>query len=106
MLDTIAGDTRTRSLRTLRPGGLLVSILPYGKDELDAEAQRLGVRAELLLVEADHAGMNAIADLVEQGALRPRVEATFTMPEIRKAHEAGETGRTTGKLVLVVRDDV
>ncbi|QRK94063.1 NADP-dependent oxidoreductase [Saccharopolyspora erythraea] len=106
VLDTIAGDTRTRSLRTLRPGGLLVSILPYGKDELDAEAQRLGVRAELLLVEADHAGMNAIADLVEQGALRPRVEATFTMPEIRKAHEAGETGRTTGKLVLVVRDDV
>lgn len=102
VLDTIGGETRTRSLRTLRSGGLLISILPMGKQELIAEADRLGVRAELLLVEADHAGMNAIAELVEKGTLRAEIAGTFPLSDAAKAHELGETGRTTGKLVLVV----
>lgn len=77
VLDTIAGDYRSRSLRTLRPGGLLVSILPYAGDELAAEAEELGVRAEILLVEADQAGMRAIADLVAKGQLRAEIAGTF-----------------------------
>jgi hypothetical protein len=41
-----------------------------------AEAARLGLRAEVILVEADQAGMAAIADLVTGGKLRPVVAAT------------------------------
>ncbi|MER7010067.1 NADP-dependent oxidoreductase [Saccharopolyspora sp. NPDC000359] len=103
VLDTIAGDYRSRSLRTLKPGGLLVSILPYGRDQLEAEAAELGVRAELLLVEADQAGMRAIADLVESGQLRAEIAGTFPLADAAKAHALGETGRTTGKLVLTAR---
>ncbi|WFB05728.1 NADP-dependent oxidoreductase [Streptomyces sp. LX-29] len=103
VLDALGGETRLRSLRTLRPGGLLVSILPHGAEGLSEEADRLGVRVELLLVEADHAGMTAIADLVESGRLRPTVAGTFPLAEAATAHALGETGRTTGKLVLVVR---
>lgn len=103
VLDTIAGDYRSRSLRTLRPGGLLVSILPYAKEELVAEAESLGVRAELLLVEADQAGMRAIADLVESGQLRAEIAGTFPLSDAAEAHALGETGRTTGKLVLTAR---
>ncbi|MGP4018014.1 NADP-dependent oxidoreductase [Saccharopolyspora sp. 5N708] len=103
VLDTIAGDYRSRSLRTLRPGGVLVSILPYGRDEIAAEADRLGVRVELLIVEADHAGMNAIRELVEAGRLRAEIAGVFPLAEAAKAHALGETGRTTGKLVLAVR---
>ncbi|GAB2957938.1 hypothetical protein GCM10023080_016980 [Streptomyces pseudoechinosporeus] len=54
------------------------------------------------VVEADRAGMQAIADLVETGALRARIEATFPLAEAAKAHALGETGRTTGKIVLTV----
>jgi NADPH:quinone reductase-like Zn-dependent oxidoreductase len=103
VLDTIGGDYRTRSLTTLRPGGLLVSILPTGTTELAEEAERLGVRGVEMLVEADHAGMNAIADLIATGKLRATIADTFPLAEAAKAHELGETGRTTGKLVLVVR---
>ncbi|WP_461059339.1 zinc-binding dehydrogenase [Streptomyces pseudoechinosporeus] len=46
--------------------------------------------------------MQAIADLVETGALRARIEATFPLAEAAKAHALGETGRTTGKIVLTV----
>ncbi|MEU6624218.1 NADP-dependent oxidoreductase [Streptomyces litmocidini] len=102
VLDPMSGDTRTRSLDVLRPGGTLVSLLPPTDPDESARAAAKGVRVETLLVEADHAGMNAIAALVASGALRPHVEAVFPLAEAAEAHTLGETGRTTGKLVLTV----
>ncbi|GAA3090823.1 NADP-dependent oxidoreductase [Streptomyces roseofulvus] len=102
VLDPLSGDTRSRSLDVLRPGGLLVSLLPGTDPEEAAKAAARGVRVETLLVEADHAGMNAVADLVASGALRAHVEAVFPLADAAKAHALGETGRTTGKLVLTV----
>ncbi|MEU8716198.1 MULTISPECIES: NADP-dependent oxidoreductase [unclassified Streptomyces] len=102
VLDTIGGDTSVASLRTLRPGGILVSILPVGSAELYDEAARRGVRAVRMLVDADRAGMRAVAGLVEEGKLRAAVAGTFPLADAAKAHEVGGTGRTTGKLVLVV----
>jgi NADPH:quinone reductase-like Zn-dependent oxidoreductase/predicted SnoaL-like aldol condensation-catalyzing enzyme len=107
VLDPISRDSaaRARSVAVLRPGGTLVSILPVPIDpaELAAIAGR-GIRYESLLVEADHGGMRAIAALVEAGALRAHVEATFPLAEAAKAHALGETGRTSGKIVLIVRE--
>ncbi|MGW0336378.1 NADP-dependent oxidoreductase [Streptomyces sp. NPDC003011] len=102
VLDTLGGETSVRSLRVLRPGGIVVSILPVGSDELRQEAERLGVRALRMLVDADRAGMRAIADLVEQGRLRPTIAGTFPLADAAEAHALGDTGRTTGKLVLTV----
>ncbi|WP_181807123.1 NADP-dependent oxidoreductase [Streptomyces shenzhenensis] len=102
VLDTIGGDTSTASLRVLRPGGIVVSILPVGSPELYREAERLGVRAVRMLVDADRAGMRAVAGLVEEGKLRATVAGTFPLADAAKAHELGGTGRTTGKLVLVM----
>ncbi|MFK4103330.1 NADP-dependent oxidoreductase [Streptomyces sp. NPDC019531] len=102
VLDTLGGETSMRSLRVLRPGGIVVSILPVGSDEFHEEAERLGVRAVRMLVDADRAGMNAIADLVEQGKLRATIAGTFPLAGAAEAHALGDTGRTTGKLVLVV----
>ncbi len=102
VLDPLSGDTRARSLDVLRPGGVLVSILPGGDPDEAAKAAARGVRVESLLVEADHAGMNAVAELAASGALRAHVEAVFPLAEAAKAHALGETNRTTGKIVLTV----
>ncbi|MFF9457902.1 NADP-dependent oxidoreductase [Streptomyces flaveolus] len=102
VLDTIGGETSLRSLRVLRPGGIVVSILPVGSEEFFEEAERLGVRAVRMLVDADRADMREIAGLVESGRLRATIERTFPLADAAQAHELGETGRTTGKLVLVV----
>ena len=102
VLDPLGGETRARSVGLLRPGGTLVSLLSGGTAEEEARAAERGVRTATMLVEADHAGMNAVADLVAAGALRPRVEATFPLAEAAAAHRLGETGRTTGKIVLEV----
>ncbi|SMQ21167.1 NADPH:quinone reductase [Streptomyces sp. Ag82_O1-12] len=101
VLDTIGGDTSLRSLRVLRPGGVLVSILPGGSDDLYEEAERLGVRALRMLVDADRGGMEAIADLIDTGKLRATIAGTFPLAEAAEAHTLGDTGRTTGKLVLL-----
>ncbi len=101
VLDTLGGETSVRSLRVLRPGGIVVSIL-VGSDEFREEAERLGVRALRMLVDADRAGMKAIADLVEQGKLRATIADTFPLTDAAEAHALGDTGRTTGKLVLTV----
>ncbi|MFC4492602.1 NADP-dependent oxidoreductase [Streptomyces ovatisporus] len=103
VLDTIgSADYRTRSLRALRRGGILVSLIPLGGEALAEEAEQHGVRAEVMLVEADHAGMSAVADLAEAGRLNAVVAGTFPLAEAAKAHEMGEQGRTAGKLVLEV----
>ncbi len=105
VLDPISFDQagRARSLSVLRPGGTLVTLLPVpvSPEELAAIAAS-GIRFESLLVEADRAGMQAVAALVDAGSLRAHVSATFPLAEAARAHALGETGRTTGKIVLTV----
>ncbi|GLY76850.1 NADPH:quinone reductase [Actinoallomurus iriomotensis] len=101
VLDPIGGDYGLRSLRTLRDGGVLVSILPVG-EELRAAAAERGIAADFTLVEPDYAGMKEIAALVEAGRLHAEIDSVFPLEEAAKAHELGERGRTTGKIVLTV----
>jgi NADPH:quinone reductase-like Zn-dependent oxidoreductase len=104
VLDTLAGEVRTRSLDVLREGGRMISLVA-GDPAVDAadarKAADRGIRLQGLLVEADHAGMRAIAELAGQGRLRVHVDATFPLADAAAAHAHGETGRTTGKIVLV-----
>lgn len=102
VLDPLGGENATCPLRVLRPGGVVVSILPTGSRELEEEAARLGVRAVRMLVDADRAGMREIAELVEAGRLRPTIAGAFELADAAEAHRLGDTGRTTGKLVLTV----
>ncbi|MFF4085293.1 NADP-dependent oxidoreductase [Streptomyces nigra] len=102
VLDTLGGETAVRSLRVLRPGGVVVSIIPVGSDEFPQEAERLGVRAVRMLVDADRADLRSLVELIEQGRLRASIERTFPLSAAAEAHALGEKGRTTGKLVLTV----
>ncbi|UQX03115.1 NADP-dependent oxidoreductase [Streptomyces sp. RerS4] len=98
VLDGVGGDTTRRSLKVLRPGGRLIT-LP-GPDALPADAGE--VRADWMLVEPDHLGLREIAALVEAGSLKPLVDTVLPLEQAAKAHEIGEPGRTTGKIVLTV----
>ncbi|MFC8507313.1 NADP-dependent oxidoreductase [Streptomyces sp. NPDC057411] len=99
VIDALGGETAERSLKVLRPGGRLIT-LPSG-DDVPAVVPD-GVRASFVLVEPDHLGLREITALVESGALRPVVDTVLPLSEAAKAHELGERGRTTGKIVLSV----
>lgn len=102
VLDTLGGETSTRSLRTLRPGGIVVSLLPVGSDDFYREADELGVRALRMLVDSSRENLTSIAELVESGDLRPTIADVFPLEQAAEAHRVGESGRTTGKLVLTI----
>lgn len=102
VLDAVGGDTTTRSVDVLGPGGIVISLLPV-PDDAWAAAEKAQVRAVGLLVEHDRAGMRVVAELAGRGALRAHVSGTFPLAEGARAHALGETGRTTGKLVITVR---
>lgn len=100
--DTIGEENQLRSLRTLKPGGIMVSTVPFPAKGLFEEAESLGVRGETILVEADQAGMLEIAALIESGQLRATIADTFPMADAAKAHQAGQTNATSGKMVLTM----
>jgi NADPH:quinone reductase-like Zn-dependent oxidoreductase len=91
---TVAGQIPDLA-RMLRPEGLLVAL--NGVDAAAATAAE-GV---FLLAEPDRAGLEALAAEVLTGRLRVLVDRVFPLAEAARAHETGEAGRTTGKLILV-----
>ncbi len=97
--DTVGGDIGVRSLPTVRPGGIVVTILGSSLDALSAAAPP-DVRVAFVLAEPDRHGLLALADLVARGALRTELDAVLPLAEAAKAHELLETGRTRGKIVL------
>ena len=102
VLDLVGGETGLDAFPALRAGGVFVSI-PSSTGL--AELQELATdraRVTGILVEPDRAGLEALAELVAAGALRPHVSQTFPLAEAGRAHELGETGRTQGKLVLTI----
>ena len=105
VLDLVGGDASAPAIACLRDGGLYIAV--PSASALDDLRERANdrVRVTGILVEPDRAGLEALAALVEQGSLSVHVERTFPLEEAAEAHEAGETGRTQGKIVLTIADE-
>jgi len=101
VLDSVGGDTLERSWGVLRKGGVLVPIADSAPPE---QAARYGVRGVEFIVEPNRAQLIEIARLIETGALRVIVEATFPLAEARAAFERSLGGHNRGKIVLRVAD--
>ncbi len=102
VLETIGRDYGERSLRSLRPGGLLMTVVERTNTVLKARTEAAGMRFAGVTVEPDYVGLEALAGLVDSGRLRPFVEHAVPLAEAAKAHELIESGRTMGKIVLTV----
>lgn len=102
VIDTIGGEYGARSLRTLREGGIVVSLASPAEAALADVAAPLGFRARFMVVESDQAGLAQIASLAEAGALRPVIDTALPLEFAARAHEIIEAGRATGKIVLTL----
>jgi NADPH:quinone reductase-like Zn-dependent oxidoreductase len=79
---------------TLRPGGMIVAL-----NGVDEEAV-VAVGGLFMLVEPDRFALEELAALASSGRLRVHVEAVLPLAQAAKAHELGEAGHTTGKIIL------
>jgi len=100
VLDLVGGEAAADAVATLRDRGSFVTVTGAADEVREQAAGR--VRLAGLLVEPDRLGLEALAELVAEGLLRPHVSATFPLADAARAHGAIETGRTQGKLVLTV----
>jgi NADPH:quinone reductase-like Zn-dependent oxidoreductase len=98
LIDTVGGETRERSLSSLKPGGVLVSVV-----STDPLRSRPDVRTVFFYVEVTTERLNTISNLFDSGGLQSRVGSVLPLKEIRTAHEmlAGAPHKR-GKIVLKV----
>ena len=93
-----------RSRRLLRPGGIAVTVNPVA-DKLAPDWlawTRGGRRLRSMTVQPSGDDLRQLARWVDEGRLRPVVEATLPLAEAAEAHRRSESGQTAGKLVLLV----
>lgn len=100
-LDCVGGLSE-RSIKVLKPGGFLSWITGGLATERIAELAQQGIHAGGILVHIDSQQLTEITTLIDAGIVKPSIEQVFPLAEAAKAHEAIETGRTRGKLVLSV----
>ena len=99
VFDTVGGETQERSLRVLREGGVLVSVvarIPPGV------AEQHGVRAVYFIVEGNRSQLDEIAKLVDEGKLKPILAKVFPLARAREAFAFGAASHAPGKIVLEV----
>jgi NADPH:quinone reductase-like Zn-dependent oxidoreductase len=101
VLETVGGEYGERSLKTLRPGGLLVTIVDRLNEALASKAKLAGFRFAGVSVEPDHQGLEELARLVDEGQLKVHVERTFPLERVREAHQFLTT-HPKGKVVLTI----
>jgi NADPH:quinone reductase-like Zn-dependent oxidoreductase len=97
VFDLIDGETRQRSWKLLKRGGILVSTLTEPSQEA---ALRQGVRALRYTVEADGAELAEMMGLVASGKVNPHVQKVFRLQEAAEAMAVVEHGGSVGKIVL------
>lgn len=100
VLDTVGGDSQQRSLRVLKPNGILVSVV---SPVPEATQKRFGVRAAYFYVDVTAARLDKIAELFDSGKLVTDVGTVLPLEEARIAHEmlAGAPHKR-GKIVLSI----
>lgn len=105
LVGNVHGDTGTRSLRVIRPGGLYI-LVPTGSwpEYLDAAAAA-GVRATGYKVIPDGGALATIGRLLDSGSVQVYVDRVFDLADAAAAHAELELGHTRGKIVLRVSDD-
>jgi NADPH:quinone reductase-like Zn-dependent oxidoreductase len=98
VLDTVGGDAQRRSLRVLKPGGILVSAVSAVPEDIQ---KARGVRAAYFYVEVTTARLKRIAGLFESGKLSTHVGTVLPLEDARVAHEMLEGApHKPGKIVL------
>jgi NADPH:quinone reductase-like Zn-dependent oxidoreductase len=102
VLDTLGGESAVASIETLRPGGLLVTIVERTNTALAERVRAAGRRFAGVTVEPDYPGLEALAGLVAEGRLRPVVSETFDLADAVAAHRRLAAGGVTGKLVFTM----
>ena len=100
VLDSIGGDYIDRSLKLMKPGGIIISIPSGASESVKEKAGLKGMTGDTFRVQSDGKNMKEIAELLEKGIVRSHISKVFSFDEIQAAHQQIESGKTKGKIVV------
>ena len=98
--DTVGGDTTDRSFKILKKGGILVSMLGEPKQEL---AQQYSVKVIGQNTQTDRKNLTRLAQLVDEGVLKPQIDKIFPFEQTKEAFEYAENNHPRGKVVIQIK---
>lgn len=97
VVDTVGGDTTTRSAAVLRDGGRLVTLVGAVPAELCSTGRIVCPATPPWDVRR---GLAYVAPLIEAGALRINIDRSYPLDAIVDAQQHNRGGRTRGKVVV------
>jgi NADPH:quinone reductase-like Zn-dependent oxidoreductase len=99
VFDLVAGDTQERSWSVLKDGGTIVSTLAKPSER---QANIHHARAINYIAQANGAELALIGRLIDEGKVRPHIQAKFPLEQAAAAQDKLEHEHTQGKIVLEV----
>jgi NADPH:quinone reductase-like Zn-dependent oxidoreductase len=101
VFDTVGGETSTKSYAVLKAGGLLVSMAAAPDEAL---AANYGITASAQQTRVTTERLQKVAELVDQGVLKPAIDKVFPLEQAAEALEYMRGGHHRGKVVIKVTD--
>lgn len=102
VLDSIPGDHLLRSLDAVKNRGRVVSIKGNFEGETAEKAKKKNLYTMRMMVNSNGNDMKKIAKLLEEKKIRSYVSKKYDFKDLPDAHLQIETGKTRGKIVVVV----
>ena len=101
VFDMFNGEILLNSVKVVKEGGTIISI-PTSEfsEELLQLAKERNVNVVNMLVHSNGKDMNTLKELLENGNLKAHVSKIFPFSAMSEAHQALESGRTVGKVIV------
>jgi alcohol dehydrogenase len=96
-----ASGTQNDSLKVLKKGGILVSMVGPADEAL---AREYGVVVIPQMTQTSTSQLTRLAELIDSGKIKPQIEKVFTFDQAREAYEYFEQKRPRGKVVVNVKE--
>ncbi|HEU4808557.1 MAG TPA: NADP-dependent oxidoreductase [Homoserinimonas sp.] len=102
LIGNVQDNTGTRSLQTMRPGGIIVNVPSGSWPTFLDDAHDAGMLATTYKVNPDARVLEQITRLIEAGKVSVNIDKVYPLAEAAAAHAELEGGHTRGKIVLDV----
>lgn len=103
VLECIPGnDHLMRSVKAAKKGGRVISIKSSPEKKAEDLIKEKEIFFQRILVRSNGEDMDRIAKLLREGKIHSHISQKYEFKDLPKAHLQIETGRTRGKLVVVL----
>lgn len=98
--DTVGGEITNTSMKVLKNGGILVTMIGQPDEEL---AKKLDVTVIKQFTNSNTQKLNRLTELIDSGKIITEVDRVFSLDQVKEAFNYFEKGHPKGKVVLTVK---